>query len=409
MPVILTDKKILKSSEKILTKYKLCDSCLGRVFAKIETNMTNAKRGEILREEIRKFEETKVKNCWLCEGLIDEIPHFANLIKDKLAEYEFETFLVGSKVDEDILDKEKELYEFAESVHTESIKTELNREIGKILEKKLPQEVNFEKPTIMVVIDTAFDVVTLQIASLYVYGRYKKYSRKLPQTKWYCKICRGKGCKKCNYTGKLYDSSVQERISKIFLKYAQGEDESFHGCGREDVDVKMLGNGRPFVLEIKNPKIRNLDLNKITSEINKTNKEFVEVSSLRFSDHKEIERLKAAEFKKTYRATVKFDKIINNEKLKKATLCLRDSKIGQLTPSRVAHRRADMVREKHIYSCDVESVDGSMAVLTLETESGTYIKELVSGDNGRTKPSISQIMKIPCKVTKLDVIEIKGE
>jgi tRNA pseudouridine synthase 10 len=409
MPVNLTDKKTLKTAEKILTKFKLCDSCLGRVFAKIQTNMTNKDRGEILRKEIKKFEEIKVKNCWLCEGLIDEIPHFANLIKDNLAEYEFETFLVGSKIDEDILEKEKELYEFAGSEYTESIKTELNREIGKILEKKLSQEVNFERPTIMAVIDTAFDVVTLQIASLYVYGRYKKYSRKLPQTKWYCKICRGKGCKKCNYTGKLYDSSVQERISKIVLKYAKGEDESFHGCGREDVDVRMLGNGRPFVLEVKNPKVRSLDLNKITLEINKNNEDFVEVSSLHFSDHEEVERLKAAEFKKIYRATVKFDKIINNEKLKKATQCLRDSKIGQLTPSRVAHRRADMVREKHIYCCDVESVDGSMAILTFETESGTYIKELVSGDNGRTKPSISQIMKIPCKVTKLDVIEIKGE
>ena len=198
-------------------------------------------------------------------------------------------------------------------------------------------------------------------------------------------------------------------ISKTVLFYAQGDDDSFHGCGREDVDVRMLGNGRPFVLEIKNPKIRSLDLNKIAYEINKINKSFVEVDSLRFSNHLEIERLKSAEFKKTYRATVKFDKIINNEKLKKATECLHNSKIGQLTPSRVAHRRADMVREKHIYYCDVESVDGSKAVLTLEAESGTYIKELVSGDNGRTKPSISEIMKIPCKVTELDVIEIKGE
>ncbi|PNX45965.1 MAG: tRNA pseudouridine(54/55) synthase Pus10 [Thermoplasmata archaeon M9B1D] len=405
----LANKKVLKNAQNILTNYKLCDSCLGRIFAKIETNMTNKKRGEILRFGLGNFEKIKVKDCWLCQGLIGEIKHFANLIKENLKGYEFETFLIGSKVDEDILEKENQIYAFAGSEYSESIKTELNREIGKLLEKKLTQEVNFEKPTIMAVIDTAFDVVTLQIASLYVYGRYKKYSREIPQTKWYCKICYGKGCKKCNYTGKIYDSSIQERISKTFLFYAQGEDDSFHGCGREDVDVRMLGNGRPFVLEIKNPKVRSLDLNKIATEINKINKSFVEVDSLRFSNHLEIERLKSAEFKKTYRATVKFDKIINNEKLKKATECLHDSKIGQLTPSRVAHRRADMVREKHIYYCKVESVDGSKAVFTLEAESGTYIKELVSGDNGRTKPSISEIMKIPCKVEKLDVIEIKGE
>ena len=409
MPTTLTDKNILKSSEKILSKYKLCDSCLGRVYAKVQTGFTNQKRGEILRKHLKNFEKTKVKDCWLCGGLLDEIAHFADLIESKLSEYEFETFLVGTKVDDDILEKENTLYEFAKSDFTEPIKTELNREIGKILEEKLVQEVNFKTPTIMAVIDTSFDVVNLQVASLYTYGRYKKYSRKIPQTKWFCKYCRGKGCKKCNYTGKLYETSVQELIAKTFLDETKGDDESFHGCGREDVDVRMLGNGRPFVLEIKNPKIRTLDFDKIAKKVNKETKDYVEVSNLRISNHEEIERLKAAAFKKIYRATIKCNKIINNEKLKKASSCLRDSKIGQLTPTRVAHRRADMVREKHIYRCDIESVDGTMAVLTLETESGTYIKELVSGDDGRTKPSISEILKTPCKVTELDVIEIKGE
>jgi len=68
-----------------------------------------------------------------------------------------------------------------------------------------------------------------------------------------------------------------------------------------------------------------------------------------------------------------------------------------------------MVREKYIYDCKIESIDGAMATLTLETESGTYIKELVSGDNGRTKPNLSDLIGIPCIVTELDVIEIKGE
>ena len=31
----------------------------------------------------------------------------------------------------------------------------------------------------------------------------------------------------------------------------------FHGAGREDVDVRMLGAGRPFVMEVINPKLVN--------------------------------------------------------------------------------------------------------------------------------------------------------
>ena len=404
----LSDKKIQDIAEKALQKYKLCDHCLGRLFAKIGTDTTNDKRGEQLRSYI-KWEKTEIKDCWLCSGLLDEINHFADLTQDSLKDYEFDTFLVGSKVDEDILEKEQELIDFTGTEYAEPIKTELNREIGKILENKMRQEVDFERPTIMAVIDTAFDVVDLQVASLFVYGRYKKYSRSMPQTKWFCKICRGKGCKKCDYTGKIYENSVEELVAKKFLEASAGEDESFHGCGREDVDVRMLGNGRPFVLEIKNPKVRNLNLLKIEEKINQNNKELIEVNRLRFSDRDEIARIKEASFKKIYRIVLKSEKPINNEKLKKAVQSLRDSKIGQLTPSRVAHRRANMVREKHIYNCNVESVDGSMATLILEAESGTYIKELVSGDNGRTKPSISRMIDVPCEVTGLDVIEIKGE
>ena len=38
------------------------------------------------------------------------------------------------------------------------------------------------------------------------------------------------------------------------MPYYQPKDYKFHTGGREDIDVRMLGNGRPFVLEILDPK-----------------------------------------------------------------------------------------------------------------------------------------------------------
>jgi len=409
MAVSLTDKKIIKLAEKTLSEYKLCDHCLGRLFAKIEHGITNKKRGEIIRQHLKQYKKTEVSNCWLCSGLIGEIQHFVDLISDSLKACEFETFLVGSKIDEDILDREQELLDFTGSDYSEPIKMELNREIGKILEKRLGKEVNFEKPTIMAVIDTIFDIVNLQIRSLYIYGRYKKYKRDTPQTRWFCRVCRGKGCRKCDYTGKMYETSVEELVAKQFLEKTRGSNESFHGCGREDIDVRMLGNGRPFVLEIKNPRVRNLDLSHLEYEINTINKDKIEVSNLRFSDRDEIVRIKSAKLRKTYRVVFKGEKPIKKEKLKKAAQTLQGKTISQFTPSRVAHRRTNMVRKRKIYNCNVESIDDIIATLTLETDSGTYIKELISGDDGKTRPSISKMIGVPCKVTELDVIEIKGE
>ena len=403
------EKKIIQMAESILNEFDLCDACTGRFFAKIESGIDNTTRGKKIRKSLGIKNSIDIEKCWLCNGLFKEIDHFVELIKYNLEEFEYNTFLIGSIVDDEIIEKEKIILDKFDNEYSESAKNELNREIGKRLEKSLSRTVDFLNPEIMVLVDTAYDTIYLQIKSLYIYGKYKKFKRTIPQTKWFCNICRGKGCKRCNYSGKLYDSSVEELISKIIIRASKSESSLFHGCGREDIDVKMLGNGRPFVLELRNPVKRTLNFQKITNEINKDCKGKIEVSHLRYSNKDEVSRLKSAGFQKTYRVRFKGEKTINNEKLIKASLSLQGRDINQFTPLRVAHRRANMVREKHIYKCQIESLDGAIATLIITAESGTYIKELITGDEGRTVPNLSEMIDNPCEIIELDVIEIKGE
>ncbi len=362
-----------------------------------------------IRTQIHQKQKIPAKDCWLCEGLTDEIHHFIDLITKTLEEYEFDTFLIGSKIDEDIQEKEQRLWDHLSLEDAEPIKMEINREIGKILEPQLKKTVDIPNPGIMAVIDTTYDLVTLQISSLFIYGRYRKLQRGIPQTKWPCQICLGKGCKRCNYTGKLYETTVEELVAKKALELTKGTDESFHGSGREDIDARMLGTGRPFILEIKNPKKRNIDLSILEKETNNALKNIIEVSCLRFSNREEVARIKAAEFRKIYRVTIEADQPLNKEKLIKVAQSLQGQLIKQLTPTRVAHRRANKIRERLIYNCTIESVEGFIASVTLEAESGTYVKEFVSGDNDKTQPNLSELIGIPCKVKELDVIDVKGE
>ena len=44
----------------------------------------------------------------------------------------------------------------------------------------------------------------------------------------------------------------------------------------------MLGSGRPFVLEIKEPKIRKIDLNSLENKINKINEGKTSYHNLKF-------------------------------------------------------------------------------------------------------------------------------
>jgi tRNA pseudouridine synthase 10 len=402
----LKDKKIISIAENVQNKYILCDNCLGRLFAQIEHGFTNEQRGKIIRKNIKK--NVNLKNCWLCDGLIKEIKNFSNIIIEKLNDYEFKTFLIGTRIDEDILEREYEITKENQDFY-EPIKNELNREIGKIIEKQTNKLVDFKNPDIMILLDTSYDEIYLQIKPLYFYGRYNKYKRNLPQTKWFCRICRGKGCRKCDYTGKMYDTSIEELISKHILHETKGEEVLFHGCGREDIDVLMLGNGRPFIIEIKNPKNRSINLNELQNNINKDNEGTIKVSSLKISNKKEIQRLKSADFKKIYKVVIIGEKPLNKENLKKVVHLLRDKTINQFTPSRVARRRANIVRDRKIYNIKIEESDNNKTTLLIQAQSGTYIKELVTGDDGRTKPSISELIKTPCKVLELDVLEIKGE
>jgi tRNA U54 and U55 pseudouridine synthase Pus10 len=54
--------------------------------------------------------------------------------------------------------------------------------------------------------------------------------------------------------------------------------------------------------------------------------------------------------------------------------------------------------------------DGSREIeVTMRCESGTYVKETVHGDSGRTQPSIASLLKAKCEVIWLDVGDIHAD
>jgi len=163
MSSTLQDKDIVAQAQHALSMHQLCDYCLGRLFAKLESGMSNKSRGKKLRAACKQSTKTLVRDCWLCQGLFDELPSFTILITRALEPYEFDTFLIGSKIDEDTIERETSLWGEVGNEHAEPIKVEINRELGKVLETQLHKEVDFEDPTVMVILDTAFDVVTFRL------------------------------------------------------------------------------------------------------------------------------------------------------------------------------------------------------------------------------------------------------
>jgi tRNA pseudouridine synthase 10 len=407
-------EKALKVRE--ITGSTLCTRCWGRIFSQDIEGTNNHERGEYIKQILAKniCENDNLINdyCYICDNIFQFIEKgLLNDIKKYLenSEIEFSTFLVGCRVPAEIIQKEDYIYSKLED-EPESIKKEINREIGKFLSLQMGNEVDFDNPNLVIMVDFNTNMtpnLEIQLNPLFVEGRYRKLIRGIPQTKWPCRKCKGKGCEYCNYTGKLYMESVEELISPQIIKEVKGTESKFHGAGREDIDVRMLGNGRPFVVEIKEPQKRTLNLKELENKINLYAAGKVEVSNLKLVGKERRSQIKTSSTStyKVYRAIVDLDKETSNDDLK--ILSSLDV-IEQRTPLRVSHRRADLIRKRRVRDLKVKKLDQERLELIIECEGGLYIKELISGDEYRTQPSVSSLLQNPARCVELDVLDVQN-
>ncbi len=413
---------ILDDARTLAAAGPVCDACLGRVFADRSYGLTNAERGRSLRvaaalEDDYEAESVDPVDCWVCEGECAQFDHWAERAAESVTDVKFGTYQVGTRTPPLIEENERLFREEAGLPEDagELFKSEFNREVGKRVGRLTETQVDFERPDVQFILDIEGDAVETTVNSAFVYGRYRKLIRDIPQTKWPCRECKGSGrqgrepCDYCGGTGYLYDESVEQLTAPVVRDVMDGVDAVFHGAGREDVDALMLGTGRPFVVEVKEPRRRDIDVQRLEGDINAFADGKVEVEGLRLATHDMVERVKEHDASKTYRAQVEFGDDVTSEALAEALAELDGATIEQYTPQRVDHRRANLTRTRDVYEATGELEDERHATVDIHGAGGLYIKELVSGDDGRTEPSLAGLLGVDAVVTALDVIAVEGE
>ena len=412
---------VLDIAREALATGPLCDPCLGRLVADRSFGLSNDERGHALRvavalEDDEPF-ETEEADCWVCEGECDRHEWWAENATAALRGYEFDTYQVGTRVPPLIEENDRLLREDVglDPEAGELLKSAFNREVGKRLGAKTGGEVDFERPDVVVLCDLSTDQLEVQVNSAFVYGRYRKLERDIPQTEWPCRECNGTGrqrdeiCPGCDGTGYRYDESVEQLTTPPVEEAMEGSDATFHGAGREDVDALMLGTGRPFVLEVDEPRIRDVDTDELQDAINDFADGKVEVEGLSLATHEMVERVKELPANKTYRAAVTFEEPVDETAFANALAALDGATIDQETPQRVDHRRASKTRVREVYDISGEMDDDRHASVEIDGEGGLYVKELIHGDEGRTEPSLAGLLGVGAEVTALDVLAVEGE
>ncbi|HII87332.1 MAG TPA: hypothetical protein HA268_05160 [Candidatus Poseidoniaceae archaeon] len=514
------------AGHKHLVRIGTCDHCLGRLGGKKRYEQTIAESGTEIRASVIQRDShlenarTEIPLCPFCENLYEEADLLADIIHDAIQPYEATRLQLGARIPKDQIAAEEELRKRLGAGGSDALKSGLVTEIARNLNDRLDgKKLVNDKPQILALIDVLTLTVELDIRAHYLYGRYQKLERGIPQTRWPCRACKGRGCEKCEGTGLQYKKSVQDLIGNPLLGLFQAKEHAFHGMGREDIDVRCLGQGRPFVIEMKEPKIRTVDLDAAMNSINELAEGSIKITGLRSSNRSEVVRVKDTPAEKSY--TIRFrvmplseaehavltapvdlthvdvqdrggkgrknpkrrnrrgDRKNDHKKplpavievvegpseeelkaLKKAELVEKAEALGlsksgtkgdlierimnagppapvmfdlpeadfiketidklagvklfQRTPERVAHRRADLIRKRTVFETSkpiIETMpDGVLEVeFTLRCESGTYVKETVHGDGGRTQPSLSSLIKAKCDVMWLDVGDIHAD
>ena len=208
-------------------------------------------------------------------------------------------------------------------------------------------------------------------------------------------------------------TSVQEEIERALLPAMRADSLRFITAGREDLDVRMLGGGRPFVCEVLNARAEAPGagvLAAVEAAVNGAGSG-VGVRRLALVGKAALAAIKEGEAakQKSYEALCELPVPVTPAALAALT-GTRELLLKQTTPTRVERRRAMLVRERTVHEMEATAVEGEPHLLTLRlrTQAGLYIKEFVHGDGGRTVPSLADVLGLgePAKILSLDVLQV---
>jgi hypothetical protein len=243
--------------------------------------------------------------------------------------------------------------------------------------------------------------IGLKRETLYLVGKYSKETREFGQSPW-----------------EANETSVAETICPVVCGLFRSPVDKclFSASGREDMDVRMLGNGRSFVLQVGDAKSLQpiMDLSAL-NDLQIDSGDVKVTTRLKFVDKGVMDWLQwsTEQHKKVYRCVVWTSLPLPAQtRLDEIHRDAKNIKVLQKTPLRVLHRRTEHTREKCMYSIELERLNDHFAIVTLQASAGAYIKEFVHGDFGRTLPSFSEIVfnsPVRCDILQLDVLEVEQD
>jgi tRNA pseudouridine synthase 10 len=373
---VIPDRSIQKSKNH----YNLCSYCCIRQGASVD-------------KKISGITGNTHHKCFIC---IDLMMRLDSIFEEILANvdngYEFDTFLIGATLPRKLYEKEDHIRAKFKIRGRESIKNQFTRELRTRFQRITKKKIDYLFPDILMNVTIGNDnqAITVEATTkpLILAGRYTKKSRGISQKQTKCEGCEGLGCALCDSSGLSGQRSVEDIIAKELMSITQGHKPKFSWLGSEDKESLVLGNGRPFFVQISNPKTRSIpkDLN--------FGSDGVSVNIMRILPHLPVSQIPFIAKTQIFvncKLAIKNDSLIN---------------LGGLRGKFVEFKSKTKMIQKQIYSSEVQRINDKELILDIIADGGIRIKQFVGGQE-YMRPNISEIVGSECECTGFDILDIQ--
>jgi tRNA pseudouridine synthase 10 len=375
---------IIPDAKKILKDHNLCDNCLGRLFASKLGVSSHQKLGKKIRFTLHK----KIpKSCFICKNMMSKLDTQLSKMYEMSNDFEFSTFLVGAILQPSILDRDDQIRSKFKLRGINSIKGDVNREIGKRFGRRTKTKVDYQNPDIVFTLDFKKEECEIKPKPVFLSGRYTKSIRGIPQKQRPCNQCRGKGCYVCEFHGISEFDSVEGRIARFLYEKFGALQAKITWIGSEDESSLVLGRGRPFFAKLVNPHKRKLRLgNKIA------------LDGIVIGDLKVIEKIPTNVIR--FRSKVAMQVQTQNE-IKSSQL----RNLHKLEKQPIAiYENSGKKNQRNVSNIRYKKKSSNSFSILMKADGGVPLKRFADGVE--VTPSLSSILENPCKCTVFDFYDI---
>jgi len=377
-------KSIQYLVNEILRNYHLCDFCIGRLIS----NELDLKPSSNLGKKFNsKTKKSKLRKCFICKNIFENFDQVVTHMIESSSSYQFSTFLIGSILKPSVSDNEDIIRSKFKLKGAVNIKNQINHEIGKKFARKTKSKLDTTNPEITLKINFKDNSCKVHSRSLFMYGRYTKRKRNLPQKQTPCKNCQGKGCFSCDFHGLENFNSVEGQIAKFVNGKFNSKQVKINWIGGEDKASLISGNGRPFFVKISEPHIRRL-------RIKKQN----ELNGIKLHDLRQIKNqpIDSVPFRSKVVILVKSELPLQNNLLKKL-LIVKNNPL-------VIKNQGERIVKKSIYDFKYKKLNSNTLKISMVVDGGVPLKSFI--ENSNVQPNVTELLQNRCTCVQFDFKQI---